>query len=233
MKVAFELPYRHIRRLKVHQDFNFLLAHKVLDDAAYRQEYGDGGVLDNGQYELGEPLDIRRLHIAERMCKPEMVIAPDWLGERERTMAAYKEASTLLTSEVGGVVQGKDILDMLKCYGELLKEGCHYICLPFRLERVELMQLITTQKLLSEDVWYHFLGLKSMAELRQILALDMPYTSIDTSKPIKAALHNKDLDDDLRGLSVPWSSVLSAEQVDACEDKMKEFMALVQVNDVD
>src|SRR5262245_44665464 len=125
MKVAFELPYKHIKKLKNYQDYNFLLAHKVLDSPEYRNDYGvGGGVMDNSQYELGEPLEIRQLHLAYRMMNPDVVIAPDWLGDREKTVRSYKEAATLLEGEVAGVVQGENTLDMLKCYGELLKQGC-------------------------------------------------------------------------------------------------------------
>lgn len=229
MKVAFELPYKHIKKLKNYQDYNFLLAHKVLDDPQYRADYGVGaGVLDNSQYELGEPLEIRQLHMATRLCQPDVVIAPDWLGDREKTVRSYKEASALIEGEVAGVVQGENTLDMLKCYGELLKQGCVFICLPFRLNRVELMELVVQQNLMSPNVWYHFLGLKSLKELRAILALGLgPNTSIDTSKPIKAALYNKSMYDNLRNHNIDWDRQLSPDEEQTVIEYMQAFTSIV------
>lgn len=231
MKCAFELPTKHIKELREVQDFNFLLAHKVLESAEYRQAYGTGGLLDNSQYELGEPMDLRRLRMAEQLMQPEMVIAPDWLGDRDKTVYAYREASALLHSDVAGVVQGTDILDMMKCYSELLKESCPFICLPFRLARTDLMSIIVRENLLKTDVWYHFLGLKSMDELREIMDLNLPYVSIDTSKPIKAAIHGLDLEDNLRNIPFPWDDEFTPEDVEAMKEKMQEFMEVAKAND--
>jgi hypothetical protein len=224
MKCSFELPVRHINQLKEHQDYDFTLAHLVLQSEEYRAAYGAGNVMDNGYYELGEPLELRELSRAVKLGRPRVVISPDWHDNPTMTLRAYRDAVAFLDCEVAGVVVGTTIEDMLMCYREYAKQGTDIICLPFRLERLGLLKYLAEHNELDKEKWYHFLGLRSMKELNDIKAYGLKYSSIDTSKPIKAAIHRKNITDDLRGLGrLDMNAQLDNETLERCRFNMDRF----------
>lgn len=200
MKCSFEIPTAHIKELKEHQEYDFVLAHMWLEDAQYRASYNSGMVMDNGAYELGEPLEVKTLHRVVRAARPTVMIAPDWLDDKDRTLNAWKECSLMFECEVAGVVVGKTLDEMIDCYKQYTMYGTEIICLPFRLNRVELLTQLEELKIIQRERWHHFLGLKHMEELQQLKSFKLPLQSVDTSKPLKAAIFGKTIYDNLQGL---------------------------------
>jgi hypothetical protein len=229
MKCSFEIPTKHIRQLKEHQDYDFVLAHIWLNDPIYRGSYTSDMVMDNGAYELGEPLELKDCIRIVRAARPKVFISPDWIDDRQRTCKTYKDTDAALDCEVAGVVVGSDISEMLRCFEFYLEQAVEIICIPFRKPRLEFLHKASELKLLNPDRWYHFLGLNSMEELKVIKSYKLPNTSIDTSKPIKAALHGKTIHDDLRGLGkLDHSLELSDEVVQAASFQMDRFREIAQ-----
>lgn len=228
MKCSFEIPTAHVIALKEHQEYDFVLAHMWMTDPVYRQSYLRGMVMDNGAYELGQPMELKDLMRVCKAARPTVMIAPDWIDNADRTMKAYNAASAALDCEVAGVVVG-NIDEQLDCLDYYLHHAVEIICVPFRLDRLAFLQEATKRGLLSGDRWYHFLGLKSMDELREIKRFGLPNTSVDTSKPIKAAIHSKTIHDDLRGLGkLDMSATYGPETVERMAFQMDRFREIAQ-----
>jgi hypothetical protein len=225
MKCSFEIPTKHIKVLKEHQEYDFVLAQVWLKDPAYRQAYTSKGmVMDNGAFELGEPLELKECIRIVRAAKPAVFISPDWLEDRDRTCKTWRDADAALDTEVAGVVVGTDVPDMLRCFEYYLEQQTQIICLPFKKPRLTFLAKAAELKLLDQEHWYHFLGLNSMEELKAIKTYKLTNTSIDTSKPIKAALHGKTIHDDLTGLGkIDLDVEMSDEQVEQAAFQMDRF----------
>jgi len=194
--LSLEIPTPHLREFLPLTDFGFGLAQLYLDET--QKEYHklmQGCLLDNGMYELNDPLRIPELIQAAILCKPEALIAPDWMNDMTRTLNAtiqlvfatekFNADSNRLAKDrwaVGGVVQGRNLKDRVECFRELVDLGCEPICFPFRTPRDETIDALLASGELKEDCWYHLLGLQRIEEL----VLKRPGKwSIDTGKPFK------------------------------------------------
>jgi hypothetical protein len=205
MEMSLEIPIKHLSEFLPLTDFGFGLAHLCLrrynvEAPMYCKAYRNC-LLDNSMYELGdEPLTIVELASAAFMCDPVAIIAPDWMGQRHKTVMAAEalmsERPTSSTWGVGGVVQGSDLEDRMNCYYQLRDLGCRPICFPFRTPRTETIMTLAKRNVFSYTGWYHLLGLHALSEIKVTHAEGR--WSYDTSKPFKG----KRLDqvDDVRGL---------------------------------
>jgi hypothetical protein len=228
MKVSFEIPVSGIMKLKGHQDYDFTLAHMALTNEHYRMSYGEGNVMDNGMYELDSPMSVQDLMRAVKLIKPGVMISPDFPTERRMTLEAHKICVKMFDCEVAGVICGENLEDRVQCYEDYLKLGTNIICVPFRYMRREFMIAIKEAGLLmtkpDTEIWYHYLGLVDMSELQFLLDLNLPWCSIDTSKPIKAAIHDKNIYDDLRGLGkIDLMMDMDERLIDKCVFQMERF----------
>lgn len=199
MKSSFEIPIPHIKQLKANQDFDFTLAQHWITSELYRSSYDPGSVMDNGAYETGQPMEIRDLRRAASLARPSVVIAPDWINDNKRTRAAYKQAMPAFDCEVAAVVCGPTVEDMCDDVKYYLDQSVDILAFPFRLDRLACITIMEYE-LKESDVWIHLLGAKSLGEVQAIRTLVKDFnTSVDTSKPIKAAIYEKGVYDDLRG----------------------------------
>lgn len=201
-----------------------------LHSESYRAAYGAGSVMDNGMFELGEPLELDQLGRAVRLAKPSVVVAPDFRGDAERTRTAWKNASAKFDCEVAGVIQGANVGEMLDLYQWYRNQACEIICFPFRTPRVEILKSIAAKGWFDGDTtWYHFLGLNSMDELEVLKSFKLQNSSVDTSKPIKAAIFHKDIHSDLKGLGrIDLEAVYDDEVVQKMRFNMDSFRQTAQ-----
>jgi hypothetical protein len=191
MLLSFEIPTRHIDEFYPLEDLEFGLAHLFLKPEfpgaeVYLKRY-QGCLLDNSMYELGAPLSTDALLKASETANPIAVIAPDWMDEREKTVAALEELMKQrpknVSWTVAGVVQGKDYPDRKKCFAEMTQLKASPICFPFRSPREETIPHLFRDNRLQEGQWYHLLGLRDIREL----TWDPPGVwSCDTGKPFKS-----------------------------------------------
>lgn len=230
MKCSFEIPTAHVKILKEHQEYDFTLAHMWLQSEAYRVAYGPGSVMDNGMFELGEPLEPNQLERAVRLAKPSVVIAPDFRGDAPRTRDAWKGASAKFDCEVAGVIQGSTVAEMVELYRYYREQACEIICFPFRTPRVEVLKTIAARGWFDGDsTWYHFLGLNSMEELEILKSFKLQNSSVDTSKPIKAAIYHQDIHATLRGHGrIDLEAVYDTEVVEKMRFNMDRFREIAQ-----
>lgn len=196
MLLSFEIPTHHLEEFVPLQDFSFGLAHLFLKpDFPGAEQYlklYQGCLLDNSMYELGEALTTEQLMKAEELSCPIAIIAPDWMDDYERTLAAAVDLVALRPVHshwtVGGVVQGKDYAERKKCYIEMIQLKCSPICFPFRSPREETIPKLFRDNRLKEDQWYHLLGLRNLKEL----GWNPPgLWSCDTGKPFKGFFLNQ------------------------------------------
>lgn len=230
MKCSFEIPTAHVKELREHMEYDFTLAHMWLSSEAYRTAYGPGSVMDNGMFELGEPLEIGQLTRAVRLARPTVVIAPDFMGDADRTRDAWRLASARFDCEVAGVLQGKNVQEMVDLYRWYRDQACEIICFPFRTPRVEILKAIAARGWFDGDnTWYHFLGLNSMEELEILKSFRLQNSSVDTSKPIKAAIYHADLHAHLRGHGrIDMEAVYDTETVERMRFNMDRFREIAQ-----
>jgi hypothetical protein len=190
MLLSFEIPTPHVEEFAPLEDFAFGLAHLFLKQdfpgAAQYVKTHQGCLLDNSMYELGEALSADQLMKAEELSCPMAIIAPDWMDDFEKTLAATVDLTALRPAHspwtVGGVVQGKDYAERKKCYIEMIQLKCSPICFPFRSPREETIPGLFRDNRLKENQWYHLLGLRNLKEL----GWNPPgLWSCDTGKPFK------------------------------------------------
>lgn len=201
MELSFEIPFPEINTFKHLEDFPFLLAqHASKYPDLYGRDLIRGAILDNGMYELDQPLPEQDLVDAVLHLFPRVVIAPDWMDEKTKTIeAALRLQDTFMRSkswsgDVGAVVQGKDLNERVDCFQKFQKHGFRPICFPFRTPRNITIGALDMMHLLKGTEWYHLLGLQRLSEL------GWDWTgrwSVDTGKPFKGYYLNRA--SDIRG----------------------------------
>lgn len=200
MEFSFEIPMPHLKEYLSVSDFPFGLAHLMLDKsythAGTYHSVMDRCLLDNSMYELkDEPLSNQELLQAAEVCNPIAIIAPDWMDEAEKTIAAMQSLKNWLNVwGVGGVVQGKNLEERIDCFNVLQASGAYPICFPFRTPRAETVGHLHARGAFKHNGWYHLLGLQELWELSWTFP---GRWSIDTGKPFKG---EKLSENKLRGL---------------------------------
>jgi len=107
---------------------------RVLDDAAYRAffreeaQLGATIVVDNGVFDLGEPLGPGDLVRAARAVEAEEIILPDVMGDGAATVAASEDAAAELLKvsdefRLCAVVHGAGDDEWLRCYDHFVSSG--------------------------------------------------------------------------------------------------------------
>ena len=214
IQLALEIPTALLEALTPLTELDFALAHKVLEDEKYAEFYAtrEAGrilLLDNSMHELGKPLPPKELLRAARLCRADYVIAPDLLGQPERNLRWFLETRKVLRGEFKTAVcmcgrtpeERKDFLEAVS-FADML-------CLPFREARVSwfLEQLPQWTRI-------HLLGVSTLEELSIWPAIAGRFAriefSVDTGKPIKAAMVGRHLDDgkSLRGIPISSKDLL-------------------------
>lgn len=190
MELSFEVPFPHIKEILPLEDFQFLLAQHIEEYAGHGIDFRKA-ILDNGMYELGEPLSVWELAPIAVSIRPASVIAPDWMDDASKTLLASRRLKDLLKGSginVGGVVQGRSFADRLDCCTTMAAEGFSPICFPFRTPRAATIQGLYLRGHLNRVKWYHLLGLQHLSELQWRYP---GRWSLDTGKPFKGYRFDK------------------------------------------
>jgi hypothetical protein len=209
MKLALECTTKLLPSIQPLADFDWVLAHKVLEDPDYAEYYKASGrfkVLDNSVNEFLTPVDLNYLDEAASYVKPDLIVAPDYLGDMNKTREAVREAIHLFGKEkIFPVVQGKDIDEILNLFKYYLELGLERVAIPYDIlaqrednsvmmasNRRMVVNSIITRAPIGFEV--HLLGLNTLEELSYYRS---PYLiSIDTGVPVLLGLKGYKLGDD-------------------------------------
>lgn len=212
IKLALEIPTSLLKEISPLTDFDFVLAHRVLEDTAYAEWFrnrvnGRELLLDNSLHELGAPLPAADLVEAALRCQANFVIAPDRLGDGAWTLEQLKETLNAFAGTQFGValcLQGSSYEERAKLLA-YARGRAALLCLPYRENRIEwFMQ--------HDPSWrrVHLLGMSTFEELIAwkgvVRQHPRQFFSIDTAKPLKAALVGRYLDDGKSVRGIPISS---------------------------
>lgn len=151
MLICSELPRCMMLLNNDLNEYDFVLFHMYEKDEEYRRFYlslrqthpSRTMIFDNSAYEYfvtGQRLDVHAFIKACIELKPDYVIAPDVLMDKDKTL---KGTSNFMTywkrdaerfcdyTEVIGVMQGNSMQDLLECAQEFTKLGITSIAMPF------------------------------------------------------------------------------------------------------
>lgn len=207
---SLEIPTALLGRLSPLVDMDFALAHRVLEDSAYARFYanrpnGRECLLDNSMHELGHPLAVQLLHRAADLVHADYVIAPDLLGEPERNLQWFRETYREMGSEfrIAVCASGRTAEERKLFLDQT--EDSSMLCMPYRTPR---LSWFLENPARGSRV--HLLGVSTLSEARAWLPVATQFStmkfSIDTSKPIKAALVGRRINDGLGLRGIPVSS---------------------------
>ena len=231
IKLACEMPTSMLTKLERYMDIDFVLAHEVLQNKAYREYFKKSRrlcILDNSVHELGEPLPIFDLVKAANMIDADWVVAPDnlenfdWSQEQLELMYGHLPAE-----RVAGVLIGGTPADRAERLKSIRRSSM--LCLPYRKPRLE---WYLEQMPVHNTV--HLLGMSSILELRAWAALQqLPRfaymgLSLDTSKPVKWGLMYRRMEelDSLRNAPVGSAQLLSLPPMDDAQHAITELNLL-------
>lgn len=202
-------PTKLLEKLSPLYDYDFILAHDVLNDKTYADYYLNRtadrtAIMDNGFHELGASLGVADLLEAYKRSRPSYVIAPDKLGDAKFTLEnAQRVWKQIGRDHTAVVLQGRDSVERASFFSNV-RSNVGMICFPFRSERYEHFQ----------ELWYsvpsylawpriHLLGMSTLAEafLWKNAGLPNSKLSFDTTKPLKWGFEGKLLENltNLRG----------------------------------
>jgi len=209
MKLALECPTSMLNDIQPLADFDWILAHKVLEDKEYRKYYSESKrfkVLDNSVNELLEPVNLNSLNLAAGWVNPNLIVAPDYLGDVRKTREALDETIYMLgKGRVLPVVQGKDLGEVLDLLKTLLSLGLERVAVPYDIlssrEDSSVMMAGNRLKVVNSIIGkvpirfeIHLLGMTTIEELENHNRGWVK--SIDTGVPVMMGLKGYRLDVD-------------------------------------
>jgi hypothetical protein len=232
IKFSMEIPTKYIGYMSDCEDQGFAIVPYVLKypeyAKAYRELYLEKGkkvILDNGAYEattsssLDHILKVVRLLGGSRHnlivvlpdvpCEYEKSIrlTIDTKDELQKRLASNHPAAQIFPDiNLMGVVQGATLEEQWRCYNTLLDEGIKNIALSFLWDRVSFLRKYGSE-LGKHPI--HLLGCYGIQEIQWLRRINETWNldlSIDTVKPLKAAIAGKSIEEYERGeVSVKWN----------------------------
>lgn len=201
IELALECPTELLDIVQPYADFYFALTHLVLKDPEYARFYGEGFdkelILDNGTNELLEPCSLEDIKLAADLINPDIIIAPDYLGDDASTIAGLDAAVDLFGKDrVMPVIQGQTEDGVVKCADEIKKRGFNWVAVPYDIlcSRDDSIEKMAEER--SHLVRYlsrrtfsliHLLGLTTLEELSEYRDIRQ-VKSIDTGSPVMHGL---------------------------------------------
>ena len=213
--ISHEIPLALIDH---HQDFvsdyMFALLHKYVEDSLYARkvyEYRDAGgmvYLDNSCFELGEAMSDELLHGTYDKLRPDIVILPDVLGDRQKTLTRVLDYLDKYPEDITNamvVAQGATANELIDCYFNLINYRDRFdrkfpmIGIPFVYSwlpkepevqasgRIDLLCRMIRDKDIDETRKHHLFGTWQAREFINYRNFKWIY-SIDTSNPVMAAV---------------------------------------------
>jgi len=215
-KISFftEVPTAHLEELDNVIDGHFCISSYCLQDPVYydyyaRHKTNKPVMLDNGMFEDGHPISIEHLLAITKAIKPQVVFAPDQVGDavltKEMSVNFFHRCANDVDckfSSIAFIPQGSDALEVAVSYGQmyqwLRRQGIQYpiIGISFLNDRDEVLQCINELYGGLFDTYHHFLGLYHIDEIKR---WPKEIYSMDTIKPFKAAYYGHKIEDCPRG----------------------------------
>lgn len=189
--LAVEAPAFLLPTLAVHTDYDFAIAHRVLEDADYAayfryREKGRECILDNSFHELRKPISVTDLLAAAEVINPTYIVSPDVMGDLNTTIANYEELQRYKHGyRVAAALVGETPEEREACIDAV--KGADMICLPFDAPRY----LWFLEQFPHRWYWkrVHLFGVSERIELPVWRVFASTLTlSIDTGKPVKFGL---------------------------------------------
>lgn len=221
--LAVEAPEVLHERLLELTDLDFALAHRVLESASYASWFAARNpqrmlILDNSVHELGTPLQHAQLVKAAAMVKADFVVAPDNLSDPNWTEAQFfglhadagRAHGWNRPFEMAAVLCG----EVSQVRARLLRSfsDAGMLCLPYRRPRLQWWE--EHQEELAHYKHIHLLGLQTLQEARAWVSIAQAHPAqlftLDTSKPVKWGLCNRQIDsvEDLHGAPISSRELL-------------------------
>lgn len=211
MKIAFECPTPMLNQIQPLADYDFILAHLVLQDTRYAQYYRNSKrmkILDNSCNELLKPLSVKELQKADEIVGScDWIVAPDFLGDRQKTVQSLcTEMPKYFTKErILPVIQGDCVNDACRCGEELIGLGFHNLAVPYDIGNVRTTSTMTMaasretvinslHNISPRFVSFHLLGVTLVEELENYVFCKLPIDTVDTGLPILQGLKNERMD---------------------------------------
>lgn len=204
ISLAFECPTECLEQIQPLADFEWLLAHKVLQDSEYAEYYKNSTrlkVLDNSVNELLTPVSFRDIEKAQAIVNADWIVSPDWLGDGRKTFEYFKEFRENLgasSEHALPVLQGSSVTECLNYSEKYLRLGVTNLAIPYDLTcdrtdslekmAVSRMNIVTNLLKLNVFKWIHLLGLTSLIELEVYKDWTSTKISLDTGSPIANGL---------------------------------------------
>lgn len=170
-------------------DYNFIIASIYEEDPIYsaycKSHIRQGTILDNGAFENGEAMPVKRYLEIYKEIKPDCLVIPDvrhdYKGTLRRASSFLKNLpSSIKRSKLMGVLQGTSFAEYEKLLQFYLKKGITLIGMPYgTIDRVTFIRN-------HPKIKFHVLGLPYAPELLSIRLLKN-VVSMDTSLPYKLA----------------------------------------------
>ena len=212
MKLALETRTDMLEMVQPFADFDFILAHKVLEDEQYANYFKESTnikFLDNSVNELGEPLSVDKIKEAFEKVSGTYIVAPDYINDAGKTIESYLKFTKEFPKEkIVGVVQGPTYIDAFEC---LKVYGKGIISVPYDLcsKKVDPPWLMGLRRCLfvtnipkDQGFLIHLLGFNSLDEF--FWYQNNPIVmSIDTGIPILLGLQGLDILDPLESKEEP------------------------------
>ena len=217
MKLALECRTNMLEMVQPFADFDFILAHKVLEDEAYAEWYNESTnlkIVDNSVNELGTPVSIEGMKEAFEKVNGTYVVAPDFLGDAKKTVESYIECTKVFPKErVIGVVQGSTFEEAFECL-PVYQSGI--ISVPYDLcsQKTDPPLLMAIRRALfigympkDKGFVVHLLGFNGLEEF--FWYQNAPFVaSIDTGIPVLLGLQGLDILDPLESKVEPTLNLM-------------------------
>lgn len=219
MLLALEAPTQLAEMVHAFQDFDWILAHKVLEDEDYANFCKNSSnikFLDNSVNELGEPIALDRMKEVAEVVGANYIVAPDYFGDARRTIDSYHETVKALgEGKVVGVLQGQTFEEAFMCLNSYKGSVAvpYAICSDKQTDSPLLMALkraLIVSNIPSE-IQIHLLGYNDLSEFFWYRARPN-VVSLDTGIPILLGLQELDILDILASKSIP--TLKQAEKIE-------------------
>lgn len=210
MLLALECPTEHLDMIQPFADFEWVLANKYLSEPRYATFYKQSRrvkFLDNGVTETGEPVSYDDIIKIANEINATFVVARDWIGDFQKTVAAYQECREKFGAKTVGVLQGSTPEEAIQCVNYY---DCKLLLVPYHVggsDRKRNPQLMALKRALvvsnlPPNRFVHLLGFTTTDELKWYRG-KTNVVSLDTDIPVKAGLAGQDLDEFDRIAEVP------------------------------
>lgn len=191
------MPARLLKAVQPLADFDFALTHLVLSDPRYARYYKESTrfkMLDNSTNENLKPCSLRDIKTAADIIKPDLVVAPDYLGDSKATIGALEGTIKIFGwDKVLPVVQGNSPRSVLICLKAIVDRGFNCVAVPYDIccNRTDSLETMAAARLaivnliinrVSLGFRIHLLGMTTPEELGQH---NLGWVkSMDTGSPI-------------------------------------------------